>query len=597
MVGTDTNQNETNRMEPILSRKKDWLAKLLELLESVVPAFVKRRLGFFGSFKNRILFTTFVALLGVVVIIGVILQLTVFPHLTGDPTAVLHIKIIHFLASVAVIAMSWFFIEAVSKRITQPLKELTERADQISREAGQNLGSEHNNTLPVLEEENPPYDPSRVDEIFQLTSSFNRMLAHLKASETRLRESEAKYRFLFDNAPSPIFVVDAATLAILDINATAEEEYKYSREELLNMTFAQLAMDSDEDATREALKAVYPTDQTHLPVLRQRRSDGSLRLVNFQASPSRYRGRPAIIVAVWDVTERLEKHAMLIQASKMASLGEMATGIAHELNQPLNVIRLGCDYLAKRTRGGNSVSAEEVANIHKEFTAGVERATRLINHLRQFGRKPEETMCPIDINSPIRKVYMLLGTQLEAHGIRWTLELEENLPKIMGDENRIEQVVINLVLNSRDAIIDHQRNLKKKCKGSSEASAEQTSQVSKEMSLKIRTFSEGGFVFMTVSDTGPGIPPALRTKVFEPFFTTKAPGEGTGLGLSITYTIVREHGGTIHLCSESSGACFKMAFPALSVENELLALAPKDPSNCRPKAYETETEHGEDPHR
>jgi C4-dicarboxylate-specific signal transduction histidine kinase len=140
---------------------------------------------------------------------------------------------------------------------------------------------------------------------------------------------------------------------------------------------------------------------------------------------------------------------MLIQAGKMATLGEMATGIAHELNQPLNVIRLGCDYVVKKTKTGQILSHEDLVNLTRELTFSVDRASRIISHLRQFGRKADATMGPIDLNMPIRNVFTLLGSQLEARGIRWELALDYHLPQILGDANRLEQVFINLLLSMR----------------------------------------------------------------------------------------------------------------------------------------------------
>ena len=542
------------------------------------------------SFKNRILTGTLLVLISSVITIGIILQLTVFPYIRGDARAVSNIKTIHFLLSLAVIGLSWLFIEFISKKITLPLLDLTKRADQISREAGENSSSEqdpeHRSNATTIEK---GFDNGITvgDEIVQLTSAFNRMLFHLKASEARIRESEEKYRFLFDSGPFPIFVMDAENMHILDVNERAVEEYQYTRDELLELSFADLGLDQDREKTRQMLRNLFPTEVTLLPILHHARLDGSIFMVSFQARLTRFRERPAIIAAVWDVTERLEKHAMLIQASKMATLGEMATGIAHELNQPLNVIRLGSDYLVKRIKSGKDLSAAELGQVHSELAASVERAARIIKHLREFGRRPEDTMFPIDINNPIRNVFTLLGTQLTNRGIRWELELQEDLPEILGDTNRLEQVFINLVLNARDAMIAG-GNAPPSVQARSPQSmfAQDPTDVAalslpdsprQETSPKVVTITSGvsdGRVVVTVSDTGPGVPRDLRSRIFEPFFTTKEPSQGTGLGLSISYGIVKEHEGTIEVNrSESSGAVFKLTFPALK----------------------TETHHGEDP--
>jgi PAS domain S-box-containing protein len=560
VVEQDTGTAALKSISPYISRQPDWLENLLRRIERLLPAGLRPKSGYLFSFKNRILISTLVVVIGGVIIVGVILQMTVFPRLKADdPSVILNlIKIIHFVVSIVVIAASCLLIQLLSKNITLPLLELTKCADQISREAGENLASEAD----AVEDESgkeanyQPADCLPADEVCQLTSSFNRMLIHLKASEASLRESEEKYRFLFDNAPSPIFVLDAGDLTILDVNARAEEEYQYSREELLRMTFGDLGRDKDRDQTRRLLTQLAPTETTLLPVLRHTRRDGTPLIVNFQGSFSRYRNRPAVIAAVWDVTEKLEKHAMLIQAGKMATLGEMATGIAHELNQPLNVIRLGCDYVVKKTKTGQILSHEDLVNLTRELTFSVDRASRIISHLRQFGRKADDSMGPIDLNMPIRNVFTLLGSQLEARGIRWELALDYHLPQILGDANRLEQVFINLLLNARDAML-------------AEEKAVRSQETPTAKAIKIESYLIGNRVVVTVSDTGPGVPEAIKNKVFEPFFTTKKTGEGTGLGLSISYGIIREHHGTIEIDSgKTHGATFRLTFPVLKTESD-----------------------------
>ncbi len=560
MPEEDIEKAQPEKLHPIVRRKPDWLETGLAWIERLLPAFLKPRTGFLFSIKNRILIATLSIVVGSVFFIGIILQLTVFPKLSEDPSLILNLKIIHFVVSAVVIAVSFLFIELISKKITQPLMELIKRADQISREAGGPLRATESTQL--HKDASVPYNSLKAsNEIDHLTSSFNRMIAHLKASETHLRESQEKYRFLFDNGPFPIFVLDAENMRIVDINARAEEEYRYSREQLLRMSFMDLGPERHREFTTGLLKELAPIEQmiipaegTLYPVLLQKRRDGSTLKVNFHARLSRYRDKPAIIAAVWDVTEKLEKHAMLIQAGKMATVGQMATGVAHELNQPLNVLRLGCDYLVKKTKSGQTLSLENLVEVTAEFKSSIERASRIINHLREFGRKSDETMMSMDINVPIQSVFSLLGTQLSARDIRCDLDLAENLPSIFGDANRLEQVFINLVLNARDAILGKEKDLHAEDK-------------TKPKIIRIASFLDDQHVIVTVSDTGPGVPDALRLKVFEPFFTTKESGEGTGLGLSISYGIIKEHRGTIEVqTAQEGGALFRVAFPAMKRE-------------------------------
>lgn len=550
--GTKSPGTSIEKTVPIVSRSPGRLAGIADRIEKFLPAVMIPRRGLF-SFKNRILISTLFVVAGVVFTIGIALQTVVFPKLRGDSTVILNLKVIHFLAGLIVIGASWVFAEIISKKISLPLMELTDRADQVSREACEGLSA---GFAPEsdLHDGRTDDDVAPRDEIMKLTSSFNRMLIHLKASEARLRESEEKYRFLFDAGPSPIFVLDAETLMILDVNARAEEEYQYSRSELLSMSFADLGLDRDREQTTSLLHQLLTTDITLLPVLQHMRRDGSIFMVNYQARPSKYKNRSAIIAAVWDVTEKLEKHAKLIQAGKMATLGEMATGIAHELNQPLNVVKLGCDFLTKKIKTNQEITREDIAQVAKELSAGVERSSKIINHLRQFGRKADNTMSPVNINIPVRNVFHLLGRQLESRGIRWEIDQDDRIPRIMGDINLLEQVFINLVINSRDSMLGVSGG-----------------RPSEEKLVRIKTFSQEHRIIVTIEDTGLGIPENIRNKVFEPFFTTKKIGEGTGLGLSISYGIVKEHNGTIELDSSAErGNVFKLTFPAIQESSQFI---------------------------
>jgi len=506
----------------------------------------------FLSFKNKILISTLLVVVGGVVVVAATLQFAVFPMLEGDPATITKLKIIHLIASLVVIVISWVFIELISKKITLPLLELTSRADQISREAGKSLASGPYYESEFAVGEPPNGDgPAKGDEIAQLKTSFYRMLAHLRASESRLRESKDKYRFLIDNGPSSLFVVEAEEMTIVDVNDRAEEEYGYSREEFLGKSFTDLGLPEERDRIENTYQKLAPKEVCVIPVLQHNHKDGAPFLVHLHARMSLYNGSPAIIAATWDVTKRMEQEALVVQAGKMATLGEMATGIAHELNQPLNVIKIGADFLLKSIKKGRAVSDEDLLRTASEMGDNVDRASLIIGHLRAFGRKAEGTMNPIDVNRPVRDVLTLLGTQLRKAGIKCELLLNKNLPFIMGDENRLEQVFINLVLNARDAMMQ----LK-------EESGEEGR--AREFSLKIKSFRERDRVVVTVSDTGPGIPPSVKAKVFEPFFTTKKVGDGTGLGLSISYGIIKEHSGTIEVDGqEEGGATFRLTFPAL----------------------------------
>jgi two-component system NtrC family sensor kinase len=383
------------------------------------------------------------------------------------------------------------------------------------------------------------------DEMVQLADSFKHMLYRLKASQEEVRQSEEKYRILFDTDPNPIFILDRETLKILDANARAESHYGYSKGDLMKMSFIDLGYEEDAREILLDFKDVSDYRCILFSKRQHRKKNGDLFYTNIHVCGARYIGRNALIATTTDVTESVRKESQLIQAGKLATLGEMAAGIAHELNQPLNVMKIGSDFLRDMAKNGKKMSDEELDTVTQEISGQVDRASGIINHMREFARVADTKAGKMDINKPIRDVFKMLGEQLRLHEIKLDLDLDENLPLIMGDSNRLEQVFINLVTNARDAMED-------KRPGSTKL-------------LKIRSFVDNEDVMVTVLDTGVGIPKNVINRIFEPFFTTKEAPRGIGLGLSISYGIVKDYGGTISVKSEvSTGTTFELRFPAFS---------------------------------
>ncbi|MCK4729578.1 MAG: PAS domain S-box protein, partial [Desulfobacterales bacterium] len=371
--------------------------------------------------------------------------------------------------------------------------------------------------------------------------SFKHMLDKLKVSKEELRRSEEKYRLLFDSDPNPIFILDRETLEILDANARAESHYGYSKEDLLKLSFMDLGHEEDGQEIISDFKDVTGHRSIVFSKKRHRRKDGSLFYTNIHVCGAQYMERNALIATTTDVTESIQKEAMLIQASKLATLGEMAAGIAHELNQPLNVMKIGSDFLREMASKGKKISDEELDTVTEEISSQVDRASGIINHMRDFARVADVKTGKADINKPIVDVFKILGEQLRLRQIEVELDLEDNLPPIMADSNKLEQVLINLVTNARHAM-------------------EETMSGSTKL-LKIRSFTDNGDIVVTVSDTGNGIPKDIIDRIFDPFFTTKEVGKGTGLGLSISYGIVKDFGGTIRVESEvGTGTTFELRF-------------------------------------
>jgi PAS domain S-box-containing protein len=242
-----------------------------------------------------------------------------------------------------------------------------------------------------------------------------------------------------------------------------------------------------------------------------------------------------------DITERRRLEAdlrqselQLVQSAKMATLGEMATGMAHELNQPLNNIGLLCSRLQKRQHKLELSQADREFFLDKleKLRHQVDRAGKIIDHLRTFGRPTIRSLGSTDVRGPITRVVDLLREPLQGREIRLRLALADDLPPVLADEAQLEQVLLNLVVNARDAFEGH------------------TPRDGQPKTIRISA-SAGSFpgesptVQVRVSDNGPGMSEEVLERVFEPFFTTKEVGKGTGLGLSISYGLVRDFGGQL----------------------------------------------------
>ena len=498
-----------------------------------------------------------------------------------------------FVAFLSVVTVIFFIISHyLAKYITRPISELTKISDEISRgnfDIRTNLGGEikcweiqgceksqcpayRNTSTPcwyvdgtLCKENEPCTTPEKMefcnecavyrkgvrDEVRQLANSFVNMTNRIKSSRIQLTESENKYRSLFHSGPNPIFVVDRQTLEILDANPAAEKAYGYSKEELKGKSFAELGP-FDFDAADVSPRGGDEWRRSPIvnPKMRHFRNGDEPFYVNIHASPARYLERDVYIVGTTDITEMIEKDTQLIQASKMTTLGEMSAGIAHELNQPLNAIKLGNEYLVMMIETGREIPEKDLYDVAHEVSGQVDRAADIINRLRDFGRKADFNKERVSINAAIRAVVEIVEKQFELQNIDIELDLDEAMPPIMGHRNRLEQVVFNLLTNARDAI---------NCRQETGDAADG------QRKIAIRSFCENGRVTVTVTDTGVGIGESVKDRIFEAFFTTKQMGEGMGLGLSITSGIVGDYGGELAIDSEEGkGATFTLSFPEAS---------------------------------
>jgi histidine kinase len=369
-------------------------------------------------------------------------------------------------------------------------------------------------------------------------------ITHLKELEKMLERSEKKYHEIFNSIPNPVFVLDSETLEIRDCNDSVAAVYGFERGSILHRNFAQLFPEEERERLPAQVRRMSSINQ-----VKQVRKDGSPFYVDMWISPVEYPGRRALLVTTSDITQRLETEQQLIQASKMTTLGEMATGVAHELNQPLSVIKTASRFFIKKVRNDEPIPSHLLSTMAEEIDSHVDRASKIINHMREFGRKSDKRLDPISINDVLNRTSEIFSQQLKARGIDVVWELATDLPPVRADANRLEQVFINLLINARDAI---------------EEKVQAHPHLKGEKKIYLTSRRSGTTVQVEVRDTGKGIPAHLIGKVFEPFFTTKEVGKGTGLGLSISYQILKDFGGALRAASrEGEGACFILEFPAV----------------------------------
>ncbi len=361
-------------------------------------------------------------------------------------------------------------------------------------------------------------------------------------------KSEEKYKSLFNNDPNPIFILDSRTFQILDINQRAQDCYGYSREGMLTKNFLDIG-DADDDLIKTGLSRLLTRQSVLFSKKRHYRKDGSPFYVNINVSHAPYGQDHVLIATTTDISETVEKETQLIQAGKMTTLGVMAAGMAHEINQPLNVIQICADFFLKMLNRQQPIDEADLRSMATDIVDNVARAAGVIKHVRDFARQSDVVRSRVDINAPLTDVFKVLGHQLKVHEIERVLDLDPKIACIMADHNRLEQVFINLVTNAIDAMDEKQE------RGQYKDEAKR---------LTIRTFMEDGQVAVDIADTGIGMSEEIKNKIFEPFFTTKKIGKGTGLGISISYGIVRDYDGTIAIDSQAGcGTVFKLRFPAM----------------------------------
>ncbi|MBT6339545.1 MAG: PAS domain S-box protein [Desulfobacula sp.] len=366
-------------------------------------------------------------------------------------------------------------------------------------------------------------------------------ISRRKKLEGIVKDSERKYQAIFESIPNPVFILDIDNYKIMTCNNKALEVYDYKKDELKNKPFSFLFPEKGEfEKFKQNLDNPF-----HERLINHKKNRESI-WVNIWVSPAEFTQQKVLLVTVLDITLSVETEHQLIQAGKMATLGEMATGVAHELNQPLSVIKTASSFISRKIDRNEPIDKDILNTLSQEIESHVDRASKITNHMRLFGRKSTFSKEIVNLNETIKKAFDIFSQQLKLREIEVKWKLDDNLPEITADPVRLEQVFINLLINARDSIVTRsEKNEGDKIK-----------------QITIATFLSSHVVIVTISDTGTGIPESDINKIFEPFFTTKKVGAGTGLGLSISYGIIKESGADISAKNNpEGGVTFTIGFP------------------------------------
>jgi len=360
----------------------------------------------------------------------------------------------------------------------------------------------------------------------------------------REKERDRKFRLLFEDHPQPMYVFNAESLQLLDANAAAARLYGYEREELR----AKRLTDLDADPGSTNLDILPSRGQLPVSIWRHLTSTG--RVIELEAAVHEigYGGRKARLAVLLDITGRRHLEEQLRQAQKMEAVGMLAGGVAHDFNNLLTIIT-GYSQLILNNLSSHDPNRHSVEQIMK---AG-ERAAALTKQLLAFSRRQVLQPRVLDLNKLVTSLSTMLQ-RLIGEDIDLRLVLPPNLGRVNADPGQVEQVLMNLVVNARDAMP----------KGGvltvETANASLDSNYAK-VHISVRS---GPYVMIAVSDNGAGMDEATKARLFEPFFTTKGAGKGTGLGLSTVFGIVKQSGGSVAVYSEPGrGTSVKVYLPRI----------------------------------
>ena len=368
-----------------------------------------------------------------------------------------------------------------------------------------------------------------------MTDLLSVALANAELFQT-MKQAEWRFRTLFRAAPDAVLTVLHGSGRIREANDAVHEVFGLAAHQLIGRTLVELVAPADRPllvgALDEAFDGAPARVEVHVAV-----EGAPTRIVAIAASRLPEADPPSVLLIGRDTTHERDMRLRLMESDRLAAVGELVAGVAHEVNNPLSSISAFSQLLLREP----TLSASQRESI-EVIRAETMRASQVVKDLLAFARRSEPHRAPLDVNGVVSRTLRMRQYQFVEAAVHVETDLGEDLPAVMGDARQLQQVCLNLLTNAVQAMAPQGGG-----------------------TLRLHSSVVNGVVRLDVSDTGPGIPPDNRAHIFEPFFTTKREGEGTGLGLSVSYGIITAHGGTIEIAETgTAGTTFRVTLPSVS---------------------------------
>jgi two-component system NtrC family sensor kinase len=379
------------------------------------------------------------------------------------------------------------------------------------------------------------FSPLELERVEAMADLLSVALANAELFET-MRQAEWRFRTLFRAAPDAVLTVLQTTGRVREANDAVREVFGLEPHQVVGRLLLDVLVPADRPILEEALAEAFAGRPARVEV-HIVTPDGQSRVIALAASRLPEADPPSALLVGRDMTHERELRLRLMESDRLAAVGELVAGVAHEVNNPLSSISAFAQLLLRD--GDLSAQQRESIEVIRGETM---RASQVVKDLLAFARRSEAQSAPLDLNGVVGRTLRMRQYQFSEASVRVESDLAADLPAVMGDARQLQQVCLNLLTNAVQAM-------------SPGGGA-----------LHVRTYQANDLVRLEVKDTGPGISVDARAHIFEPFFTTKKEGEGTGLGLSVSYGIVTSHGGKIEVVDTGpAGTTFRVTLPAASV--------------------------------